>query len=116
MDKHDLNVILRLAFIFVAFAFLITFINAPKTNCDTCSFDFNGEKVDGETAWLIIEGECISYAKPWDSVYIDIDMLNVSVNDDGIQTIELINEGGQKKMATGELDLDEDIEEEEDKN
>ena len=112
MDKPDFNSVLKLAFVFSALAFLLTFANAPKTDCDVCNFDFNGEIVDGITAWHVIEGECISYDKPWDPIYIDIDMLNVSTSDDGIQTIELID-GGQK-MADDELDLYEDIEE--DKN
>jgi len=100
MDKQNINTLLKIAFIFSAFALFLTLSNTPKTNCDTCSFDFDGKNIDGEEAWLMIEQECISYDKPWTPFYIDIDYLNVSENEDGIKTIELTKEGKKRWMMT----------------
>lgn len=66
----DINKILKVMFILSAIAFLITIVSVPRTNCDTCAIEYEGDIIDGVEAFVIFEDGCISYAKPWSTEII----------------------------------------------
>ena len=60
------NKILKLLFICLSLMLLITLILSPKTHCQACSLEYDGETYDGYEAFEFYEDTCISYTKPWD--------------------------------------------------
>ncbi len=92
MDKIDK--ILRISFIISAAILLASLLTLPKTDCQACSLDYEGDKIDGYKAWEIFENACITYYKPWDveNVYIDIDNITWDETEDGIINITFVEE------------------------
>jgi len=89
MDK--INKALRIIFIISATIFLLFLTGLPKTDCQACSLDYEGEKIDGYEAWEIFEEACITYYKPWDveNVYIDLENISWNKTEDGIINITI---------------------------
>lgn len=86
---HSFNKFLKVVFIFSSFALLLVLVGSPKTHCQACSLEYGGKTYDGNEAFEFYEEACISYAKPWDTtpIYIDLDELNISEDDRGMQVI-----------------------------
>lgn len=85
-----LNKVLRIAFIAAAVVFLYFFLTTPKTDCQACRFQYEGDVIDGYEAFEIFEETCISYRSPTSTepLYVDIDNINVTeIN--GIQVLEI---------------------------
>jgi len=61
------NKILKIIFIVSALILLRILITIPKTNCEACGIEYEGEIINGVEAFQIFEDGCIDYANPWDS-------------------------------------------------
>jgi len=72
----DINKILKVLFIISATWFLITVTSVPKTDCEACAIEYEGDVIDGVEAYSIFEKGCISYANPWDKQ----DPVNITFN------------------------------------
>jgi hypothetical protein len=92
------NTGLKIMFLLSAIFFLFVFTAAPKTDCQACSIEYQGNTIDGHEAYEIFETECVSYRKPWQTdweleehikslnqtytekvpVYVDLDDINIS--------------------------------------
>jgi len=91
-----LNNYLRLAFVLVAFVFLLVLLSTPKTHCQACSLEYRGDNLNGYEAYQVYEDACISYNNPWqtgdatnftleqstgkEEFYVNIDDINISAN------------------------------------
>lgn len=108
----ELNKILKIMFIVTALSLLMVLVGAPKTHCQACSLEYDGETYDGYEAFELYEDACISYDKPWDELnlteanftfapsymnttttfYVDIDDINISYDENGTQIISFPEE------------------------
>jgi len=71
------NKILKILFIFAACWFLISLLLLPKTDCEACAIEYEGDVIKGVEAFQVFEDGCISYNKPWNNE-IDINITMAS--------------------------------------
>lgn len=70
MDKETIG---KIIFTISAILFLFSMAFNDKTDCQACELEWEGHHIDGYKAWEIYEDACISYRKPWEPFYINID-------------------------------------------
>ena len=96
LSLKNINKKLKLLFIICALVFVISLVTENKTNCQACELEYDGEIIDGYEAFNIFEEACISYSQPGtfnnEPVYIDIDCINSTTNEDGMQLIDINQE------------------------
>lgn len=70
------NKMLRIIFICWAVIFIVAFLVLPKTDCQACVFEYEGESIDGYEAFALFEEACIDYRSP--TAYFNLSELNLS--------------------------------------
>ena len=79
MDRNDLLLIMKIGILVSGIMLLIVFVTTPKTNCQKCFFEIDGEKLTMEEFLKKYMDECIEYHSTLTMNYEELD-LNVSNN------------------------------------
>jgi len=79
------NTLLKIIFIISACMLLYLLLTLPKTDCQACEFEYNGDIIDGYAAYDIFENACISYSAPYaqENIYVNLDDIVVGYDDKG---------------------------------
>lgn len=90
-QMKQLNKVLRILFIVSAIAFLYMWSVTPKTDCQACKFDYEGETINGYEAYEIYVDACfenVKYENYLEKIPLYINLSDVEITyEDGLTKV-----------------------------